>query len=138
MRVVLDTNVLISLALAQRGSLLYLREAWQAGHFSVLVSAELLEEVREVIERPKIAARLTKECRDGLLLRLERLTEPVVCREPYPEAPDPADDFLLAMLRDSDADLLVTGDGALLGLGRFEGKKILTAVAFTMQLRADS
>lgn len=137
MRVVLDTNILISLALAQRGSLLELREAWQAGHFSVLVSAELLEEVREVIERPKIAARLTKERRDGLLLRLERLTEPVVCREPYPEAPDPADDFLFAMLRDGDAECLVTGDGALLELERFEGKKVLTAAAFIEQLRAD-
>jgi putative PIN family toxin of toxin-antitoxin system len=69
LRVILDTNVLISLALAQRGPLLDLREAWQAGHFSVLVSAELLKEVREVIERPKITARLSKERRDGLLLR---------------------------------------------------------------------
>lgn len=137
-RVVLDTNVLISLALAQRGPLLELREAWAAGRFVVLAAAPLLDEVRRVLERPKIADRLSRERRDGLLLRLERLTEPVVCREPYPEFSDPADDFLLAMLRDGDADLLVTGDGALLELGRFEGKEILTAAAFVEQLRADS
>lgn len=135
MRVVLDTNVLISLALAQGGPLLELREAWGAGRFGVIVSAPLLDEVRKVLERPKIATRLSQERRDGLLLRLERLTEPVTCSEPYPEAPDPADDFLLAMLRDGDAELLVTGDGALLELKTFGGVEILSAREFSERLR---
>lgn len=130
LRVVLDTNVLISLALAQRGPLLELREAWEAGRFGVLVAPPLLNEVRGVLERPKIATRLSRERRDGLLLRLERLTEPVACLEPYPEFPDPADSFLLAMVRDGGADVLVTGDGALLALGSFGGAGILSARAF--------
>ena len=119
MRVVLDTNVLLSSTWAKAGQLLLIREAWQAGHFSVLVSEPLLKEVESVMAYPKLAKLLTEERRAGLLHRLERLTEPVVCREPYPKSPDPADDFLLAMLRDGEADLLVTGDRALLALESF-------------------
>ena len=87
-----------------------------------------------MLERPKIATRLSRERRDGLLLRLERLSEPVACLEPYPEAPDPGDSFLLAMVRDGGADVLVTGDGALLALGSFGGAEILSARAFAERL----
>lgn len=134
LRAVLDTNVLVSLALVQRGPLLELREAWQAGQFGVLVAPPLLNKVQWVLERPKIATRLSRERRDGLLLRLERLTEPVACLEPYPEAPDPGDSFLLAMVRDGGADVLVTGDGVLLALGSFGGAAILSARVFAEHL----
>ena len=134
LRAVLDTNVLISLALAQRGPLLGLREAWQAGRFGVLVAPPLLDEVQRVLKRPKIATRLSPERRYGLLLRLERLSEPVACLEPYPEALDPGDSFLLAMVRDGGADVLVTGDGALLALGSFGGTAVLSARAFAERL----
>ena len=114
--------------------MLNLREAWQARRFSVLISEPLLDEVSAILTYPRIQKFLSEERREELLHRLERLGEPITCVEPYPEAPDPADDFLFAMLRDGDADLLVTGDGLLLKAEHFRGKPITKVAAFLGQL----
>lgn len=55
-------------------------------------------------------------------------------KQPFPEFGDPKDRYLLAMLKGSDAEALVTGDGALLELGAFENKLILTPADFLIRL----
>ena len=131
MRVVCDTTTLIGLVLAKGETMQALRRAWRQRAFTVLLSEPLLVEVSEVIRRPHLAKLFEDESRiTYFLTELEEYGERVVPRTPYPAFSDPNDRYLLAMLRDGDADLLVTGDKALLKMEQFEGKSILSAAAF--------
>lgn len=131
MRVVCDTTTLIGLVLAKGETMQALRWAWRQRAFTMLVSEPLLAEVSEVIRRPHLARLFEDESRIAYFLaELEEYGERVEPRTPYPAFSDPDDRYLLAMLRDSDAEGLVTGDKALLGVEQFEGKSILSAAAF--------
>jgi uncharacterized protein len=115
MRVVLDTNIIVSMALAKGGTMQELRQRWREGQFTALGSSQLLEEVTEVLEYPRLSALLTPEAKKTTLAELESLTETVTLKEPFPSfAADADDSYLLAMVRDGEADCFVTGDKPLL------------------------
>ena len=130
MRVVLDTNILLS-ALMTRGTppdRLY--EEWRHGRFDLVSTERQIEELREVVRRPFFQARL-KASEIGRMVndirRLAAMCEdlPVVQR-----SPDPGDDFLLALSEAARAEFLVTGDKChLLALDRHRGTRIVTARA---------
>jgi hypothetical protein len=58
MRVVLDTNILISALLIQVGHPAVIYRAWQQGAFTLLVCAEQLDELRATLRKPAISARI--------------------------------------------------------------------------------
>ena len=58
-RVVVDTNQLL-LGMFQRGLLLPIFQAWIRNEFVMITSSELLDELGEVIARPKFQKRITK------------------------------------------------------------------------------
>jgi putative PIN family toxin of toxin-antitoxin system len=128
MRVVLDTNVLISLAIGSR-ALKPIEDAWRAGRFTLLTSSYLLFEVKAVLARPKFTHYLTADQAARFVSRLETLSEAISIKQPFPEFSDAKDRFLLAMVR-HQADILVTGDGALLALEHFETAVIISPRAF--------
>lgn len=133
MRVVLDTNILVSFALRSQ-ALAPLRQAWEAGRFGTLVNRLLLEELSEVLAREKLARYVPPKDRREFLELVRALGEPVPIRRPFPEFGDPKDRYLLAMLRDSDAEALVTGDGALVALLKYDSKPILPPSEFLRRL----
>ncbi len=131
MRLVIDTNILISALLAGSSLPAHLVVLWREGRFDLLTSAGQLDELMRVTRYPKIrerlapalAGRLINDIRDLAVL----LTElPVVSA-----SPDPHDNYLLAMASSGSADFLVTGDKRdLLALRLFEGTKIVTVRDF--------
>ena len=128
MRVLLDTNVLLSALLVRGTPPDRLYEAWRQGRFD-LVSCELqLEELNRVSRRNALRERLRPAEAGRLVNEIRRLA--VLC-EPADVAsvsPDPDDDFLLAVAEAARADYLVTGDKTdLLSLGRHRATRILTA-----------
>ena len=135
MRVILDTNVLLS-ALIRRDSVPgRVLEAWFDDRF-VLITHELqLEELRVVTRRQQIRA-LIRPSEAGRLVNQLRANAELVTRLPRTRrSNDPADDFLLALSEAGRADLLVTGDKAgLLRLGSHNDTLILTARAFLDRL----
>ena len=135
MRVILDTNVLLS-ALIRRDSVPgRVLEAWFDDRF-VLITHELqLEELRVVTRRQQIRA-LIRPSEAGRLVNQLRANAELVTRLPRTRrSNDPADDFLLALSEAGRADLLVTGDKAgLLRLGSHNDTLILTARVFLDRL----
>lgn len=129
MRVVLDTNVLVS-ALLFRGRLSRFVRLWKEQAITPVLSRESYAEFRAVLEYPKfgltpyeIDALLQEEILpffDVIEIR-ERVTG--ICR-------DPADDIFLALARSAEADWLITGDRDLLEIGSFEGTGIVTPQEF--------
>jgi len=125
-RVVLDTNVLISAFIA-RGLCAEVFEAVLAQHLLVVSDGLLDEFVRTLTDklgfRPdRVHDALSLLRRVGEDVEVEPLSTPV-CR-------DPDDDAVLALARTGSADCIVTGDSDLLTLERFEGVPILSPRQF--------
>jgi putative PIN family toxin of toxin-antitoxin system len=126
-RIVLDTNVVIS-ALLWRGTPYRLLEAIRQ-HASLLYSSPvLLEELTDVLTRPKVTKQLAvigKTPHQVIADYIEaiELVEPI-------ETPrivrDPDDDHVIAAALAAAADLIVTGDTDLLDLKTHERIPIVT------------
>ena len=52
MRVVLDTNILVSALMVQLGCPAAVYRAWQEGHFTLSTCAEQLDELRATLRKP--------------------------------------------------------------------------------------
>jgi hypothetical protein len=131
MRVVLDTNILVSALMIQVGNPAAIYRAWQEGHFTLLTCAEHLDEVRATLRKPAIAERIKPYKAGGLVNEIKKLAESVDKLPRVRRSPDPTDDFLLALSEAGRADYLVTGDkGGLLVLEQHKGTRIVTARAF--------
>jgi hypothetical protein len=127
-RVILDTNVLLSGVISPRAAPARLLEAWIERRFT-LISHELqLAEIREVSRRPKIRA-LVRPAEIGRLVnQVTALAEMPDALPLVQRSRDPRDDFLLALCEQVTADWLVTGDkNDLLALGRHGRTHIVTA-----------
>ena len=136
MRLVVDTNVLVSALLAGSSLPALLVDLWREGRFDRLTAAAQLDELTRVTRYPKIrerlapaiAGRLVNELRE-LAVLVEKLPTVTVCADPF-------DNYLLALASAGGADFLVTGDKHdLLGLGVYEGTRILTVRDFLVMHR---
>src|SRR5271168_4658812 len=110
MRVVLDTNILISALMVQEGNPATIYQAWQEGQFTLLTCAEHLDEVHAMLRKPAIAERIKPYKAGGLINELRKLAENVESLPYVRRSRDPADAFLLALSEAGRADYLVTGD----------------------------
>jgi uncharacterized protein len=130
-RLVIDTNILISALLAGPSLPAHLIGLWREGRFELLTSAGQLDELRRVTRYPKIRARLSPTLAGRLVTELRDLAS-VIGRLPVVTAsPDPDDNELLAIAVAGSAEFLVTGDKRdLLALRRYEGTRILTVRDF--------
>lgn len=141
MKVVLDTNILVSGIARPHGTPGRIVTAWLEGQFDLVVSNPLLDEFERVLQYPKVWKLLSKagitaaDLRDYLdILRIKAI--PVSAENvSLPLVPaDPKDVHLLEALAVSGAEFLVTGDKKhLLSLGM---PQIVTASDFAARIEA--
>jgi len=110
MRVVLDTNILLSALINPHGSPAKLIDAWRSGRFQLVTSQQQLTELgsvarREVLRKYVVPSRVGRFIND-----LRALAHVVERLPPVDRSRDPADNFLLAMAETVEAEYLVTGD----------------------------
>lgn len=137
MRVVLDTNVLISGLLFPGGPPSQLVDAWRGGAFDLLLSDFIIDEITRVWDH--LAPRLKQmpsdlsDFLDMLVLRGEvvQLDVAGLASAAATGLRDPNDVPILATLLRAGADWLVTGDKDLLALAG--SYPILTPAAFVMR-----
>ncbi len=131
-RVVLDTNLLVSGLLWGGGLPRQLINAAKAGQFELCTSEILLAELLDVLSREKFAERLSSAglTAAGIVEDVRRLALVV----PAPAVPprivptDPDDDHVIAAAIAGSAALIVSGDKRdLLPLGSVQGIAIVTA-----------
>ena len=135
MRVIFDTNILISYLLIPQGKspINTIVEAAVLGVFTLLVSADLLEELKcRIATKPYLAQRIeparVELLVDALLANAETIPR---IDEPFPEVGrDRKDDYLIAYGHVGQADYLVTGDEDLLLLKEVGSLKIVTPRQF--------
>ncbi len=128
LRVVLDTNVLVS-GLAYPGSIPgRILQLWHQGSLHLILSQYILDEMVRVLPRLRRITLSPREIRDlaDSFMFLATLIEPAA--EPESALRDPMDQPVLATLRASVADYLITGDKDLLALA--DKYPIVTPAAF--------
>ncbi len=130
-RIVLDTNVLASGAIAVAGPLAELVDAWRRGDFEVATSPHIAAELERTLRKPYFAGRLPPPLRDEFLALVREIATLVPITFPVPTAvSDRADNLVLATAESAGAAYLVTGDGELQRLARYRTVVILSPSAF--------
>lgn len=128
MRVILDTNVLVSAMLTAGGVPARLLDAWFEGRYELLTSESQLEELRLVTRHPKVRRYIEPAIAGGLVNDLRHFAELLTELPDVDVSEDPADNFLLAMAEVGRADYLATGDKRdVLALKRHGPTRIVTA-----------
>jgi uncharacterized protein len=131
MRVVLDTNILVSALLNQASPAAQLVTLWRQGRFDLLTASEQFDELARVTRYPKIRARIPPPLAGRLINQLRELTVVVEKLPSIHRARDPCDNYLLAIAAAGEADYLITGDkGDLLSLKQHERTRIVSVRQF--------
>jgi uncharacterized protein len=117
-RAVADVNVLVSAARTPNGLCGRLLEAAIDGRWRPVVSMMLFEELEDVLARPAFRDALGQEAVDRFLAGLLAVAEwaPDPEGAPVVSTRDPDDDYLLALARSAQVNVLVSGDRDLTDL----------------------
>ncbi len=128
-RVVIYTNALVSRLLLPSSILgQAIRKA--VDNNILLVSEATMNELADVLARPKFDRYINLEDRQQFLRLLGRLAELVPIVYPIRECRDPKDDKFLEVALNGKADLILTGDADLLVMHPWRTIPILSATEY--------
>lgn len=136
MRIVLDTNVLVSAILSPHGKPARILRLVLEGKAVLILSRSVLAETERVLRYPKLR-RLLK--RKGISLKevhefLKKLTGIAVLAPDQTSvnavSEDPSDNMFLACAVEGQADFIISGDQHLTALGTFQGIMIVDPAEF--------
>ncbi len=114
MKVVFDTNTVVSALLFENGSLAWLRSFWCRADVQIPVCCNTVQELLRVLSYPKFG--LTKEDAEALLedylpftktVKVTGITGTPTCRDKH-------DQMFIDLATLTNTDVLVSGDGDLL------------------------
>ncbi len=91
----------------------------------IIVSAETLDELRQVLARDRLNAFRDQEARQAFFAHCEAMTVLLAVTETVVACRDPKDEKFLSLALRAGASLLVSSDDDLLTLGRFGNTTIL-------------
>ncbi len=119
MKLILDTNTVLSAVFKPTNKQAQILSLWRSGGFDWVTCTQQLLEISDVLSRPKIIQRivggsataqdLVAQMYAGCVMQALMPPFPSLCR-------DAKDDYLLALLQQSKANFLITGDNDLLVL----------------------
>lgn len=139
MRVVVDTNVLVSALILPHSRVGPVLLRLRAGEYTLLYAQSLLEELVDVLNRPRIRHKYGLTDADiqtvvGLVLLRGQAVTP---QRRFTACRDPNDDKFLEVAVAGEAHVIVSGDQDLLALHPFQGIPILTPADFLHMLDAE-
>ncbi len=137
MRVVLDTNVIVSATLIRGGNEDQILRAWQHGSFDLVLSPPILEELGRALFYERL--RKFRWMTDGEVAELLRALAAggvvVSGRVKVKASRDPDDDKFLAAAIEGVAEFVVTSDRDLLDLKSHRGVRIVRPTRFLTTIR---
>jgi len=137
LRVVIDTNVLVSALLNKKGVPARILGILRDNGFTLLLSFEIVQEVVEVLVSPKIKKRYVvsrQDLSDLLTLFFTNAELAAKVEKIKNVSKDPDDDKFLACASASAADWIISGDKHLLTLKEYQGIRIINARDFLKML----
>jgi putative PIN family toxin of toxin-antitoxin system len=133
-RVVLDSSIYVSALTLPGGSADTVIGALLGGRYTALLSEPILGEVLGLLGR-KFSRDVEELARVALFL--SELTEQVHPRSRIDVLKDEPDNRILECAVTGHADLIVTGDRAMLALGRFRGVEVVPLRTFLGRLQVE-
>lgn len=131
MRVVVDTNVLISALLKADSVPARIVSIWREGAIELVLSSAIVAEVTRVLAYPRIRSRVSETDAERFIALLHAAAtfveplESVIAVEP-----DPDDDKFVALALASGAGVIISGDSHLLNLEAFQDIQIIGPAQF--------
>lgn len=140
MRVVLDTNVIVSATLNSKGASAQIISLFKAHSFTLISSPPLLNELRAVLSRQRLAKYVIRGTRlRQFVTDLERSAVMVSPTETLRVIErDPPDNRVLEAAVEGSADYIVSGDTDLLELGSYRGIMIVAPARFAAILQVQA
>jgi putative PIN family toxin of toxin-antitoxin system len=142
LRVVLDTKVFVSSLLSTEGPPAQLLNAWREGRYILVTSPQIIAEIVEVLESPRISKKylIRQEDVENLvdLLKTDAVLVPGQAAVKGSLPRDPRDEMFLACAIDANADCIVSGDRHLLDLQTYRDIPILTVREFAEELETQA
>jgi len=128
-RVVLDSNVILSAALFKQSAP---RQAFDKALAigKVLISTDTLNELYDIFKRPKFDKYLSKSSRELFLNNLIEVLENIDVVQSLSVCRDRKDDKILELAVSGEADYIITGDQDLLVLNPFQNIVIISIHEF--------
>ncbi len=127
MRMVLDTNVLVSALITPGGSADQLLQHWEAGDFVLVTSAEQLDEVERVLAYEKLHRFIRPDQSARLVTKVRHVAAFTGALPTVDISTDASDNLILATAIAGNANHLVTGDkGDLLHLKQINAVSVIT------------
>lgn len=131
-RIVLDTNIIVS-AIIRDGNPRKLFQRGIEGKYRILLSDEILDELFEVLQRPKFKMTVGEIIR--IISALRQSGEKVhVTSNLQIVKRDPDDNIVINAAHDGNADYIVSGDKDIKDLKNFKGIKIVSAAEMLQML----
>lgn len=131
MRVVLDTNVLISALLTPQGLAFQTVKLWQQNRYDLVTSTWQLNELQGVTRREHVKRYLKQGAAGTLINALRDKAFLIEALPRVDDSPDPDDNNILATAIAGGAHYLVSGDKTdLQALEKVQGVRILTVRGF--------
>ena len=140
MRVVLDTNILVSALITKNTPPDELYQAWLRNDIELVTSDAQIDEVTDVLARPRLRKNVDSDEAAQRVAAIHRHSIVLSWVQVTKRSPDPKDDPILAVAVIGNAELVVSGDRShMLALGDVEGIPILSArEALSIALKAKS
>ena len=137
MRVVIDTNVVVSRLLIPLGPPARIMKHYEQGLFELLVSGDILAEYRRTLgyNRLRVLHHMNDSEIDAFMEDLgefSTLVEPNIKLDVVKE--DPKDNKFIECALAGEADFIVSGDAPLLNLGEYQGIQVLSPATFLRML----
>ena len=129
MKAVFDTNVLVSALLISNSTAARALDCAEKDGV-VLYSKAILEEISEVISRPKFSRYIDEDDIAGFLARIHRTWKEVRIIHEIKACRDPKDDKFLEAAIGGGATVIVSGDKDLLELNPYQGVEIISPSDF--------
>jgi putative PIN family toxin of toxin-antitoxin system len=133
MRVVLDTNVVVSAYLHPQHTIAQILEKWKENEFDLLISAPILAEYQNILQRPRI--RIRHQLNDEQIAEvIESFKELAIWIEPAETLSvvenDPDDNKFIECAVAGAAEYIVSGDPHLLTIHAYRGIYIVSPAQF--------
>lgn len=133
MRVVVDTNIVVSSSISAKGAPAEILRRWQQERFELLVSDPMLAEYERALgyKRVQLRHRMTDGEIHELVAYFRRFATLVETTETLAVIEDdPDDNIVLECAVAGGAEYIVSGDAHLLTLKQYQGIQILSPATF--------
>jgi putative PIN family toxin of toxin-antitoxin system len=136
MKIVLDTNQWVSALICPQGRPAQIVQAWRHGKVEIALSPGILNELFNVLRRPRIKNKyhLTDTDIADFLQLLKQYTCIVQGESNINITKDPDDNIIIACAVAAGADYIISGDHHLVEILEYQGIRIIHAATFLQML----